>query len=199
MSQEKINFQNILRFVEFLNKFRLVTRDLLANGTDRFENDVEHSYMLTMLADYIISTDNLSLDRHKVMMYCLVHDMLETYAGDTAFFADESRRNSKHDREVQSLQRIESEFSEYKDLISIIKEYEDKSNEEAKFVYALDKICPSIQIYLDGGKWFKESGLTLEALKENKHSKVSVSPIVEKYWEEFLKILNENRTELFPN
>ncbi len=56
------NLNQILDFVRLLNKFREVERVIHANGGDRFENDAEHSYQLSMLAWYIISTNNLNLN-----------------------------------------------------------------------------------------------------------------------------------------
>src|SRR3989338_8101045 len=199
MPEDKSNLQKILKFSTLLNQFRLVTRGVLVNGEDRFENDVEHSYMLAMLANYIISVENLKLDRDKVMSYCLVHDLVEAYAGDTYFYSsDNNHVNSKHKRESEALNQMRREFPEHENLWKIIEAYEAREDDEARFVYALDKVQPVIHIYLDGGKSWKKYNVKLEHLTEKKNDKIKVSPVIEKYWNEFLEILEKNKSTLFP-
>ena len=43
-------FQEMLDFAAFLTAFRTVERTIWVNGTERNENDAEHSYMLAMMA-----------------------------------------------------------------------------------------------------------------------------------------------------
>jgi len=200
MPQEKINIKSILRFAELLNQFQAVERVVLVKNSKRWENDVEHSYMLTMLADYIISSGGYKLNRQKVMMYALVHDLVESYAGDTYILSkDAAHVASKHKREADALTRIIKEFPEYKDLGKHILTYEKKSDDESKFVYALDKIQPVIQIYLEGGRTWRKMDMSFQDLMDHKNEKVTLSPIVEKYWKEFVKILEKNKNKLFPN
>src|ERR1700733_10472324 len=111
MPADKSNLQKILEFNTLLNNFRLVARAILVHGEERYENSMEHSYMLAMLADYIISLDNLTLNREKVMRYALIHDMIEVYAGDTpAFTHDQTLKDSKEEREVNALKQLKTEF-----------------------------------------------------------------------------------------
>ena len=192
------NLQKILEFTELLHVFRSVNRTVSIRSTDREENDVEHSYMLAMLADYIISLENLSLDRHKVILYCLVHDLVETYAGDTYFYSkDAEHLESKHTREAEALKKMRQEFPEHEHLWKVIESYEARGDDESRFVYALDKVQPVIHIYLDGGKSWKKYDVKLEHLLEKKNDKVKVSPVVEKYWKELVEILERNKKELF--
>ena len=199
MPKNKSNLQKILEFTKLLHKFRSVNRTVSISGSDREENDVEHSYMLAILADYIISLENLKLDRHKVMLYCLAHDLVEAYAGDTYFYSSDSDYvNSKHKRELDALNQMRSEFSEHQTLWKTIETYEAKEDEESRFVYALDKVQPVIHIYLDGGKSWKKYNVKLEHLTEKKNDKIKVSPVIDKYWNEFLEILEKNKSTLFP-
>ncbi len=196
---EKTNLQKILDFSSLLNKFRLIKRGVLVNGEERFENDVEHSYMLAMLADYIISLDNLTLDRHKVLMYALVHDIIEVYAGDTyAFSKDQAHVNSKKEREFAAYERILAEFPEHSSIWQYAKGYENKVDDEAKFIYALDKVHPTMNIYLENGRGWHKRGVTFADMLAYKGEKVKVSPVVEKYWNELLEIIKQNQSTLFP-
>lgn len=199
MSENSPNLQKVFEFAKLLTKFRQVERILLTNDTDRYENDVEHSYMLVMLADYIISLENLTLDRDKVRRYALVHDLVEVYAGDTYIYStDQKLHDTKHEREADALKKLMTEFPEHTEVWRDIQSFEKKEDEEAKFVYALDKVQPVIQIYLDGGKTWKKEVIHLHQLTDHKDEKVKVSPIIDKYWKELVSILERNKNTLFP-
>ncbi len=191
-------FQHILDFASFLNNFRAVERVILVHGQERYENDAEHSFMLAMLAWRIVEMENLPLNIDKVMRCALVHDLVETYAGDTFVFTkDTEYAQSKKQREADALQRIMDEFKNFPGLAEAIQAYEDKNDAESRFVYALDKVQPVIQIYLDGGRIWKRKKVTLDMLVKNKTEKIAISPEIEKYWNEFVAILKHEEGRLF--
>jgi len=190
--------QQALKFSDILNQFRLVKRMLRVNGETRWENDVEHSYQLAMLAWYIADARKLSLDIGLLVKYALIHDLVEVYAGDTYIYSDsQDDIDSKHDREEEARKRLQKEFAEFEELHRLIVQYEDRRDAESKFVYALDKIQPMLNIYLDDGKTWQEKGVTLEMLVENKQDKVKISPEVKRYFDEFIRLLQDNEEKLF--
>lgn len=62
-------------------------------GSDRAENDVEHSYSVAILCWYLNDKLKLNLDIAKVLKYALVHDFPEVYAGDVNTFARKKIEN----------------------------------------------------------------------------------------------------------
>lgn len=199
MSRKKSDLQKVLSFAKLLNQFRQVVRILYANGEKRYENDVEHSYMLTMLADYILSIEKSKLDRNKVRAYCLVHDLVEAYAGDTYIYSKNAKHlASKHVREAKALKKLIKNFPEYKEMWRVAEEFEKREDDESKFVYALDKVQPVLQIYLDGGRTWRKEKIVLKQLTDNKDEKVKISPIANKYWIALISILKKNEKKLFP-
>lgn len=193
-----IELPNILNFVRLLNRFREVERVTHSSGGDRRENDVEHSYQLAMLAWYIISTSNLNLNKDLVIQYALIHDLVEVYAGDTYIYSEDSElKESKIEREKQSLIRLEKEFSEFPDIFSLIKKYEEREDKESKFIYALDKIEPVLNIYTNGGRTWKEKKITIEMLVANKKEKVKEDSEMEKLFEKVIELLREEEQDLF--
>ena len=151
-----------------------------------------------MLADYIISLENLSLDRDKVLYYCLIHDLVEVYAGDTyKYSTDKELINSKIQREIEAFEKIKSEFPEHKNLLKMIEAYETRLDEESRFVYALDKLQPVLNIYSDNGRSWKKGMVKLDQIISSKKDKFKFSPIVEKYWNELRELLEKNQHKLF--
>ena len=191
--------KNLLDFVQFTHEFREVIRIARSPNGERFENDAEHSYQLAMVAWYIIETDKLKLNKELIFMYALSHDLVEIYAGDTyTFDKNQSHHDTKKQREKEALHKIKVRFPQFKSLIKAIEKYEQKKDKESKFIYALDKLIPPIQIYMEGGKLWHEKNVSFDELIDNKNKKIAVSPNIEKYWKEILKIIEDNKTNLFP-
>ena len=190
--------QKIFEFSGLLNKFRLEKRVVRVNGEDRSENDVEHSYQLAMLAWFLVDAKKLDLNKDLVISYALVHDLVEVYAGDTYIYTDDIKhKESKDEREKDAAKQIAAEFPEFSELHKLMEKYEHRGDAESRFVYALDKIQPIINIYLDGGYNWRERKVTLSMLVENKREKVKLSPEVEKIYDELFALLKDREGELF--
>ncbi len=194
------DLQSILNFVQFTQRFKEVEREIVfkhPNGDVR-ENDAEHSFQLALVAWYIISAKKLPLDINRVLEYALVHDLVETYAGDTRLSeTNQAYIESKAAREAEALKQIVATFPEFIELPDIITRYEHRSDEESKFVYALDKMIPVLNIYIDGGYSWKKNTLTLEKIVTSKKDKIALSPVLEKIWLDMVEILRANESTLF--
>ena len=189
----------VLSFSKFLMKFREVERTIFFSYNARKENDAEHSRQLAMLARYIISLDKLNLSMEKVLHYCMIHDLLEVYAGDMeALNRTPEAQKAKEQKEIDSFIRIKSEFPEAHELRNWLEKYEHREDEESKFVYALDKMMPVINLYNDGGyrrKW-RKVGLEMELLP-SKEGKVHAHPLVSSLWKELCQLMKEHESQLF--
>ena len=194
----KLKLSDILQFTKLLNKLQSVDRVIYIPGTDKLENDVEHSYQLAMFAWYLTSNNFPNFDRDLVIKYALIHDLVEAYAGDTFIYSEnQAEHDSKQKREEDARLRILEEFPFFEDLNKTIKDYENKIDKESNFVYVLDKIHPVIQLYLDGGKMWREKEVTLTMLLKSKKDKVAMSPELVSLWEELEKIITEEESVLF--
>lgn len=188
----------LINFTKLLNKFRSVERVLLVNEKERNENDVEHSYYLAMLAWYVISTNKLDLNLDLVIKYALVHDFVEVYAGDTYIYSsDKEHLESKEQREKEAAEQLQKNFPEFNDLHQLIEGYEKREDKESRFVYALDKIQPVLNIYTDKGRTWKLQKVGLQMLIEHKKDKVSVSREVEEYFKALVELLKKEEKDLF--
>lgn len=176
--------------MNILEQFSSVERRINRGSLGRFENDVEHSFDLAIVAIGIIRNDNLPLDEAEVIRFALVHDLVETYAGD-AFALDEDGRVDKEEREKEALKKITNNPA-VNFLVSDIEEYERKDSEEAKFVYGLDKLLPAIQIINSQQTIHAEGGTTLEKWKEIFEPKVKISKYLVPYFNETFELLTKN-------
>ncbi len=185
-----MNVLSLIHFCELVNQLQKVKRVILIKDEETCENDVEHQYQLAMVAWYLIESSGLDLDKDLVVQYALVHDFVEVYAGDTYFIGD---RSGKEDRERVAAERLRQEFAEFSSLHDLIERYEARDDRESRFVYALDKVLPMINIYLDGGRTWKRHGLTVDVLFDSKVDKVALSPEVQPYFDEVIALLRSNK------
>lgn len=193
-----MKIDRLLSFAKILGELQAVERVIRVRGSDRWENDVEHSYSLAMLAWYILDTEKFPLDRDKVFRYALAHDLVEVYAGDTYLYTeDKALLASKPERERLAAERLRVEFPEVPEMHAAISGYVNKDDAESRFVYALDKIEPVLKIYLDGGETWQKKGITLEMLYSSKKDKVALAPEIQPYFDELMVLLRKEEKELF--
>ena len=133
----------------------------------------------------------LPLDKGKVLQLALTHDLVETYAGDTYFHSDAEKHAAQKEREAEATKRIAQEFADFPTLQASIHEYEERKTEEARFVYAMDKLVPLLIIYQDGGRQWHELKVTLRMITEGKRPKVALSPEVVPYFEAMISRLEQ--------
>lgn len=189
-----------LNFLKLLRELEKVQRSVYRPDGKR-ENDCEHSYQVAMLAWYLVDYFKLSLSKEKLLKYGLAHDLIEAYAGDTCAYKktdiNPNTINTKKEREEKAFIKIKKEFANFKDLIQIIDDYENKIDFESIFVYEIDKILPALNIYLDDGYAWNKLGITLEEIKIEKRSKVKKIKELKDLLEELLKRFEDEKERLF--
>jgi putative hydrolase of HD superfamily len=187
----------LIKFQELLLNFRAIDRTLAIPGQlDRQENDVEHSYFLAMMG-WFLAPAFPHLDRDKIIRIALVHDLVELHAGDTFAYGKKTDKLSKKDREATSLKRLSQEWPDFPELFSALEGYEARDSEEAKFVYALDKILPPLMNILADGHGWRRHGIGYADFRAEKTAKVALSPEVYEYYEQLCEYL-EKHPRLFP-
>lgn len=193
--------EELLKFVELTQEFKAVRRKIVLAKEGREENDAEHSYQLALVAWYIISREKLNLDLSLCLKYALVHDLVEVYAGDAPSGVHKKytkAREKKHEREAKAIQKLMFEFPEFEEMHDLIRGYELLEDEESKFISALDKVLPLMNIYLDKGHSWKLHGISLQDIVRAKTEKVSISPDAKKYFDLMIEKLESSQATLFP-
>lgn len=192
------NLDGLLSITALTHSFQQVRRLCYATGEDRFENDAEHSFQLAFIAWYIIEKEGLSLNKEKIFSYAICHDIAEVYAGDTSFYRTTKEDQQKTELEKEAVKKLEETFPDFPALTSTLRAYEEKRDPESKFIYALDKILPILNILLDEGRSWHFNNIDFEKLYEGKQGKVSHDPVVQEYFILIVSILKKN-PGLFPN
>ena len=154
-----------LDFALEIDKEKNIFRQTHISGHGRRENDAEHAWHMALMAYLLKEHSNEPVDIAKVMIMCLIHDIVEIDAGDTYAYDAEGLKTQK-EREDKAKERIFSLLPEdqKKELIALFDEFEDYKTPEARFARAMDNLQPLILNNSNGGNEWVEHGVTSEQI-----------------------------------
>ncbi|MDO5027154.1 MAG: HD domain-containing protein [Tissierellia bacterium] len=147
-----------LNFVVEIEKMKNVFRMTKVIGTDRRENDAEHSYHIAIMSMILEKYSKNKIDVNRVIQMLLVHDLVEIYAGDTYAY-DVKANQDKALREQEAMKKIKTQLSlDTADHIeNLWLEFEARESDEAKYANAMDRLQPIFSNLYDGngGTWLE--------------------------------------------
>lgn len=144
-----------LEFVLEIDKEKNIFRQTHISGHGRNENDAEHAWHMAIMAYLLREYSNEPIDITRVMLMCLVHDVVEIDAGDTYAYDTEGKKTQKA-REEAAKERLYSLLpdDQKEELMAIFEEFEAGETSEAKFARAMDNLQPLLlNNSNDGGDW----------------------------------------------
>ncbi len=150
-------FGKKLEFLVTLDKMKGIYRQTLLADKSRRETDAEHSWHIAMMAMLFSDLAPEGVDRDRCIRMCLVHDLVEIYAGDTFCF-DQKAGEDKEEREMKAADKLFAILpkKDGKELRELWLEFEAQSTPDAKFCASLDRLQPLVNnILTDGHTWRK--------------------------------------------
>ena len=144
-----------LDFILEIDKEKNILRQTHLSDHGRQENDAEHAWHMAIMAYLLKEYSNEPIDVAKVMIMCLIHDVVEIDVGDTYAYDAEGLKTQKA-REEAAKERIYSLLPDDRkqDLQALFDEFEERKTPEAKFARALDNLQPLLlNNSNDGGDW----------------------------------------------
>ena len=153
--------QKQLDFILEIDKEKNIFRQTHLSGHGRNENDAEHAWHMAIMAYLLREYSNEPVDITRVMLMCLIHDVVEIDAGDTYAYDEEGKKTQKA-REEAAKERIYSLLPEdqKEELAAIFDEFEESKTPESKFAHAMDNLQPlMLNNSNDGGDW-REHGVS---------------------------------------
>ena len=154
-----------LAFALEIDKEKEIFRQTSISGGRRKENDAEHAWHMAIMAYLLKEYSNEEIDICKVMIMCLIHDIVEIDAGDTYAY-DEEGLKTKQAREDAAKERIYSLLPEDQkaELTALFDEFEEGKTPEAKFARSMDNLQPLMLNDSNDGRDWKEHDARSEAV-----------------------------------
>ncbi|MBR4541965.1 MAG: HD domain-containing protein [Lachnospiraceae bacterium] len=175
-----------LKFTAEIDKMTSVLRRTVLLDKSRRENDAEHSWHIAVMALLFEEYASEPVDIGHAIKMCVVHDLIEIYAGDT-FAYDVEGNKSKAEREEKAADRLFALLPEEQGtyIRALWEEFDGMETADSKYAACLDRIQPFFQNTLTEGHTWVESGTTDRAAVEKRMSIVKafmpdVWPWVEK-------------------
>ena len=152
-----------LAFALEIDKEKNIFRQTHLSGHGRNENDAEHAWHMAIMAYVLREYSNEKIDVAKVMLMCLIHDIVEIDAGDTYAY-DAEKLKTQTAREDAAKERIFSLLpdEQKEELIALFDEFEAFETPESKFAHAMDNLQPLLLNNSNGGGDWREHGVTAE-------------------------------------
>ena len=188
MQNEKLLKQ--VAFIKEIDKLKYIQRKTKLFNSDRQENDAEHSWHLAMMTIVLAQHSDKPIDVLKVLKMVLIHDIVEIDAGDT-FIYDVAINHTNTDEELIAAERIFGILpkEQAEEFISIWKEFEEGTSDEAKFARAMDRFEPLLQNASNNGGTWTEFNVPYQKVYDKKKAIQNGSTLIWNYAE---NLINES-------
>ena len=148
-----------------IDKEKNIFRQTHLSGHGRAENDAEHAWHMAVMAYLLREYANETVDISRVILMCLIHDIVEIDAGDTYAY-DEKAKETQKAREEAAKERLFSLLPEDQkaELVSLFDEFEAYETPESKYAHTIDNLQPLILNNSNGGSDWKEHGVSASTI-----------------------------------
>lgn len=196
-SEKDVIFQKLPELSALIMQYAQTYRVTRLTGSNEYESDTDHSFMLGMIACALQGYCAPELNRGRLAEFALIHDFVEVYAGDTATLGMIDR-SEKEDRERIALEQIKKEYDAVFPWIGeSIQIYEEQIEPEARFIKVLDKIMPGLTHAHNLGAVFEELQVSQGDIKKQKEIQRAWVTETAKEWPLLIDIYDHIHEQIF--
>lgn len=154
-------------FTVEIDKMTSVLRRTLLVDLSRRENDAEHSWHIAVMAMLFSEYAAAPVDIGRVVQMCVVHDLVEVYAGDT-FAYDAVGNADKEAREKAAADKLFAILPEEQGRMirSLWEEFDAMESADAKYAACMDRLQPFLHNTLTNGHTWVENGTDRAAVEK---------------------------------
>ena len=179
---EKIN--QLLRFTAEVDKMTGISRRTMLLNKSRRENDAEHSWHIAVMAMLFKDYAPEGCDVARAVQMCIVHDLVEIYAGDT-FAYDVSANLGKEEREKAGADRLFGELPVHlgKQFRLLWEEFDKMETPDAKYAAAMDRLQPFLHNTLTDGQTWKEGKPSVDMVEKRLGPALELIPEIKGWYD----------------
>ena len=170
-----------LNFSLEIDKEKNIFRQTHLSDFGRRENDAEHAWHMAVMAYVLREYSNEKIDISRVMLMCLIHDVVEIDAGDTYAY-DEKGLKTQKVREDAAKERIFSLLppDQKEEFIALFDEFEESETPEARFAHAMDNLQPLLlNNSNNGGDWREHRNTASQIYRRQSRTKLGSESLFE--------------------
>ena len=167
LTSGKVRLDQQLKFSAEIDQMTQILRRTLLVDKSRRENDAEHSWHIAVMAllfeEYAKEPVNVS----RVAEMCVVHDLVEIYAGDT-FAYDVNGNQDKQAREEAAADKLFAQLPEEQGsrIRALWEEFDAVETADAKYAACMDRLQPFLHNTLTDGHTWVEGGTARLAVEK---------------------------------
>ncbi len=167
IESKNIRLDQQLRFTAEVDKMTSIFRRTMLIDKSRRENDAEHSWHIAMMALLFCEYAREKVDVSRAVKMCIVHDLIEIYAGDT-FAYDAVGNQSKAERETAAADKLFAQLPQEQgnEIRLLWQEFDAMQTPDAKYAACMDRLQPFLHNTLTQGITWKESNTHREAVEK---------------------------------
>lgn len=184
IESKNIRLDQQLRFSAGIDKMTSIFRHTMLINKSRRENDAEHSWHIAVMAMLFQEYAAEPVDISHVIKMCVVHDLVEIYAGDT-FAYDPKANEDKTLREQKAADKLFAQLpaEQGKEIRMLWEEFDATETPDAKYAACMDTLQPLLHNTLTDGHTWAESGTNRAAVEKRASVIKSFMPEVYKWVE----------------
>lgn len=179
--------QKQLEFCLKLDEAKNILRQTHLTKHGRRENDAEHAWHMAVMAYVLRDYANEPVDVGKLLIMCLIHDIVEIEAGDTYAY-DEAGKKSQAEREAAARDKLFGMLPEDQaaELAALFDEFDEGKSPEARFANAMDNLQPLILNHSNGGKDWIDHQVTYDQVFQRQSRTEAGSKVLFDYTQQVL-------------
>lgn len=181
-ADEKIN--QLLKFTAEVDKMTGISRRTMLVDKSRRENDAEHSWHIALMVMLFKDYAPEGADICRAVQMCVVHDLVEIYAGDT-FAYDPNANQDKEEREKLAADKLFAQIPEHlaKDFRTLWEEFDGMETPTSKYAAAMDRLQPLLHNTLTDGHTWKEGHPSVEMVNRRMAPALEAIPQIRDWYE----------------
>lgn len=179
---------SLLKFTIEIDKMTSVMRRTLLIDGSRRENDAEHSWHIAVMALIFRKYADPEVNIERVIKMCIVHDLIEIYAGDT-FAYDIEGYKDKEERERRAADRLFGSIPEDigSDIRALWEEFDAMETKDSLYASCMDRLQPFLHNTLTGGHTWHKYGAQEWQIRERMEAVIKVIPGLTDWLEDNIK------------
>lgn len=159
IESKNIRLDQQLKFTAEIDKMTSILRRTMLIDGSRRENDAEHSWHIAIMALLFTEYTVEPVDVSRAVKMCVVHDLIEIYAGDT-FAYDVKGNMDKAQREQAAADKLFAMLpsEQGKEIRNLWEEFDAMQTPNAKYAACMDRLQPFLHNTLTNGHTWVEGG-----------------------------------------